>query len=288
MQIVYLNLATDEEPFQSHMKAQKGTWASNLQSTAIWIYGSYLSEAKYSEEANRLDLPVREAFENILEKSVLGIEWAVNNLEFDYIVRGNTSNYYDDQTLRVFLSNLADHEYFVGSELGSAEQNRTTKVNAGQYLSGTGIILSRNAARKVLDLDLTLYTDWPDDVAISHHLSNHGLQFTRIQRGDITDFKPLMFTTQYRVKSWTNHEHTSERMWTVDKILKKHFFEAFAVFLQFNLIEYQRYSRYFPIRRGLNGLRHVRQAIWISESILKFPVLKLKHSHMRNRQGQNK
>lgn len=283
MEIVYLNLAADSEPFISHMKSQQRTWADDVQSTAIWIFGSSLNVANYDEDTRRLELPVEEKFENILEKSVLGIEWALRNMDFDYIVRGNTSNYYDDVVLKNYLAKKKRDKDFVGSELGFAEQNSTTLENAGLYLSGTGIVLSREAAKKMLDLDSSKYLGWPDDVAISHHLSNHGLKFTRIPRGDITDFKPLMFTTQYRVKSWTDHSHTSQRMWEVDKILKKPFLFALPIFLKFTLIEYFRYARYFPVKKGLNSLRHVRQIMRITKSLLLFPWLKWNHTRIKKK-----
>lgn len=280
MRIVYLNLSADSEPFLSHMKAQQETWAFNIQSMPIWIFGSKSQTSKYHSELHRLELPIEEKFENILAKSIEGIKWALQNLEFDFIVRGNTSNYYDDLVLRDFLSQHLNDKYFAGSELGFTELNNQTPVNTGRYLSGTGIVLSRDAARKMLDIDISNYKDWPDDVAISHHLSMHELPFTRIPRGDITDFKPLTFTTQYRVKSWTDHDHTSERMYKVDKILKSPLYASFIYFIYFNIVEYIRYARYFPILKGLNILRHGRQLYWVVMSVIKYPILKVRHQQL--------
>lgn len=274
MKIVYLNLAADQEPFTSHLKAQKETWAADIASQAIWIYGSDLNKANYDPIHQRLELPVQEKFGNILAKSVEAIKWALDNLDFDFLVRGNTSNYYDDIILREFLNSKIDDRYFVGSELGFAPQNDSTPANAGLYLSGTGIVLSRASAEKMRDINVRQYEGWPDDVAISHHLSMHGLVFTKIPRGDITDFKPLLFTTHYRVKSWTDHAHTSERMYLVDSILKLSAFKAFLLFIKFTFVEYVRYARYFPVHKGLNVLRHGRQLMWLLRSIILFPQLK--------------
>lgn len=280
MKIVYLNLAADQEPFTSHLKAQKETWAAGLESQVIWIFGSESNNTSYDAKLQRLELPVQEKFENILAKSVEAIKWALVNLDFDFLVRGNTSNYYDDLILRHFLTKTATDNYFVGSEIGFASQNNSTPTNTGKYLSGTGIVLSRDSAEKMQDINVPQYQNWPDDVAISHHLSMHGLVFTRIPRGDITDFKPLLLTTQYRVKSWTDQDHTSQRMYLVDSILKLNGFKIFPLFIKFNVMEYVRYSRYFPIFKGLNVLRHVRQCIWITRSIVLFPILKSKRTKL--------
>ena len=274
MKIVYLNLSAEFEPFMSHMKAQQETWAYGIPSKTLWIFGSTRSEPFLDQLNQRLYLPVEEKFENILEKSVEGIKWVLLNTDFDFIVRGNTSNYYDDIVLREFLKQYNNIEFFAGSELGFANQNNNTSLNTGLYLSGTGIVLSRASAMSMLDIDLNYYHDWPDDVAISHHLSTKKIAFTRIPRSDITDFKPLSFTTQYRVKSWTDYGHTTQRMHEIHAILRKSFLTSFVLFLRFNVIEYLRYARYFPFHKGANSLRHVRQFLWIGQSILKFVYLK--------------
>ena len=271
MNILYLNLHARIEPFVSHKAAQEKTWARGIQNNTLWIVGAGHEAQNPIVKGNELEIPVDEEFDNILMKRVFGIRWALENYEFDFIVCGNTSNYFDDCMVSDFLKKFDPREHFAGSELGQSDYNLENKTNPGQYLSGTGVILSRKTAEIFNEIDLDFYRGWPDDVALSHHISQQSIQFTRIPRGDITDFKPIKFTSQYRVKSWSNIDYAESRMFDLDRILKSNLAISLMSFILFNLREYWRYSLYFPPFRGLNCLRHLRQILWIFRSLLFFP-----------------
>ena len=133
------------------------------------------------------------------------------------------------------------------------------------------MVFARKTAQIFSEIDVHFYRGWPDDVALSHHISQRSIKFTRIPRGDITDFKPISFTSQYRVKSWSDIDYTASRMFDLDRILKSNLALSSWCFLLFNLKEYWRYTLYFPLFRGLNGLRHLRQILWIFKSFMFFP-----------------
>jgi hypothetical protein len=277
MKILFLNLHARVEPFITHKKAQEKTWAKNIASEVFWVVGNPEILTNAQVNGNELEIAVDEEFGNILLKSVEAIKWALLNRDFDFVVRGNTSNYYDVEVMADFLSRINPEEDFAGSEIGYTNYNKDTKLNPGKYLSGTGIVLSRKTAQIFQDMKVKDYEGWPDDAAMSHFVSQNNVPFSRIPRGDITDFKPIEFTSQYRVKSWSSIDYASRRMHDLDGILKSNLITSIMRFIVFSSREYWRYSRYFPLHRGLNCVRHLRQIYWISKSILNFPNLKLKH-----------
>ena len=276
MKILFLNLHARVEPFITHKKAQEKTWAKNIASEVFWVVGNPNILTSAQIHGNELEISAEEEFGNILLKSVEAMKWALHNRDFDFLIRGNTSNYYDVEVMTDFLSQINSEEDFAGSEIGYTDYNKDTKLNSGKYLSGTGIVLSRKTAQIVQEMNVNDYEGWPDDVAISHFVSQNNVPFSRIPRGDITDFKPMEFTPQYRVKSWSNIDYASRRMHDLDGILKSNLITSTFRFLVFSSKENWRYSRYFPIHKGLNFIRHLRQIYWISKSVLKFPYQKLK------------
>jgi hypothetical protein len=280
MKLLFLNLHARVEPFLTHKEAQEKTWAKGIASEVFWVVGNSKLLTDSCIHGNELEIAVDEEFSNILLKSVEAIKWAINNREFDFVIRGNTSNYYDVHVMTDFLSRVNPEEDFAGSEIGYTDYNKDTKLNPGKYLSGTGIVLSRKTAEIFQEMNVKDYEGWPDDVAISHFVSQNNVSFTRIPRGDITDFKPIEFTPQYRVKSWSSIDYASRRMYELDRILKLNMVPSAVRFLVFSSQEYWRYSRYFPIHRGLNFMRHLRQIYWICKSIFKFPNQKLKHRQL--------
>ena len=219
MKILYFALAANAFGHELHKASQVKTWANNVNpdSRVIWVYGDpSLAEGKLV--GNDLFLPVVEKYENILEKTILGINWALDNLEFDYLIRTNTSNYFYDPLVRKHLQKISNSENTIGGVQAQWKGLIFRKRRFHDYISGAGIYMSRLNVEILARMSSCEYKDIPDDVAIGHFLFANRAKSKSIPRNDVTDFKPLWPMPQIRVKSWDDDEVTAFRMHEIHKI----------------------------------------------------------------------
>lgn len=219
MKIVFLALAGGSAGHDMHQEAQMETWADGeyQNCTVLWMRGDPNIESPRLEGRN-LILPVEESFENLLRKTILGVRWVLENLEFDYLVRTNTSNYFH---LPLVESSLAKH--LTSNPICIGVRARWKGKICGKkwfhsYISGAGIIINKRAAELLANFPESEYLRIPDDVAIGHYLKANHTKFKKIRRSNVTDFKPLWLAPQVRVKSWQNEIVTTQRMHEIDRI----------------------------------------------------------------------
>lgn len=217
MRVLYLALAGGSIDHDQHKISQINTWADNSQSAhrVIWMHGNpSLKEPQLL--GNDLFLPIEEKYENLLEKTILAVRWALENLEFDYLIRTNTSNYFYSPLVENYLAQLASKQ--AGGVIASWRGMIKETTKSHEYISGAGIFLSRFSTGVLSKIDFAQYEQIPDDVAIGHWLSQNGIEFRSFPRNNITDFKPLWPTVQTRVKSWIHPEITISRMYEIHEI----------------------------------------------------------------------
>jgi hypothetical protein len=166
-------------------------------------------------DGNNLYLPVQERYENLLEKTIIAVNWALENIEFDYLIRTNTSNYFYQPLVRRHLGKFLKTENTAGGVIASWRGPiRGVKKNHS-YISGAGIFLSRASTQILSSMNAKEYTGVPDDVAIGYWLSLNSTKFRPIPRNNVTDFKPIWPMPQTRVKSWEISETTINRMFEI-------------------------------------------------------------------------
>jgi hypothetical protein len=219
VKILYFALAANAFDHELHKASQVETWAKNInpESRVIWVYGDP-SLAGGILVGNDLFLPVAEKYENILEKTILGIKWALDNLEFDYLIRTNTSNYFYDPLVRQHLRKISNSENTIGGVQAQWKGSIFGKRRLHNYISGAGIYMSRLNVGILAHMSSHEYRGIPDDVAIGHFLFSNRAKSKSIPRNDVTDFKPFWPMPQIRVKSWDEGEVTAFRMHEIHRI----------------------------------------------------------------------
>jgi hypothetical protein len=226
-------LAANAFGHEIHKTSQAETWANNINpdSRVIWVYGDpSLAEGKLV--GNDLFLPVEEKYENILEKTILGINWVLDNLEFDYLIRTNTSNYFYDPLVRKHLRKISDSQMTIAGVQAKWKGSILGKRRFHSYISGAGIYMSRLNVEMLASMQFNKYRNIPDDVAIGHFLFANRARPKSFPRNDVTDFKPLWPTLQTRVKSWGDDLVTTSRMHEVHKIYNAESDESLRIHLK--------------------------------------------------------
>ena len=270
MKILYLILSTELPPFQQHMDSQKSTWATDLgENSVVWIFGSNGDETAYDPVAQSLTLPIPEIYSNILQKTLLGIEWALKNIEFDFLIRGNTSTYYENSRLTELLSKIDSNSLYLGGKLG-----RYRIPNGGSedisFVSGACMMLSKASAIELSAMKTQEYANWEDDPAISDFLvSKKGAVLAGIPRNDLTDFEPFCPSTSHRVKSWKHADFPVHRFYELFAIYHSSGISRLAKIASHSLQETKRYRKEMPLLQGLNLFRYFRYLIRVFFSFSK-------------------
>jgi hypothetical protein len=244
--------------------AQEDTCFSENRDDIYWITGSSGVETRFAPSSRVLTLPIEENFENIYLKTKAAFKWILANEEFDFLVRTNTSTYFDINRMWAELGQRESSKDYAGGEIGQTELTLEANTNKGLFLAGTGIVLSRSVVEKIIEFDDRTYLTLPDDTAISAIISELNIDFHRIARIDLTDYKAFGIGTHYRIKSWSDNNRTSERFFELHRVLTSSKSKRFKEVTVFQLKELILYIREFPANKGLNLIRILRQLLRIT------------------------
>lgn len=212
MKLVFLVIASEDPINEQDLTTQKKTWATSNSGEikVIWLRGYNGSDFIFDGET--LFAPCLELYENILEKTILGVKYLLDHVEFDVLVRTNVSTYFNLGLTQAKLKNNSFRRDFYGGYIDKSKGGYFGRKKSQDYISGTGIFLSKNAAQELSKLDFKMYRGIPDDVAISHFLELSGIQRIRMPRNNLSSTH-IFFPSYYiRAKSSSDSTLATRRM----------------------------------------------------------------------------
>ncbi len=217
MKLIFLVIASDDPVHQSDLLTQQNTWARNLPeySQVIWLRGHQKNTFEF--DGATLKVPCMELYGNILEKTILGVRYINDNMKFDVLIRTNVSTYFNVERTLLELSKKSYSGNFFGGYIDKTKGVYFGNIGKRDYISGTGIFLSRNASEKLATLDFTKFKEAPDDVAISHFLESSGIPKVRMKRNNLSSTHIFIPTYHIRAKSSAVSTLASTRMGLIDK-----------------------------------------------------------------------
>lgn len=171
-------LSHNEEPFIKLENGIRETWMKhNVDNDIIFYYGN-------SEHINiigdRLYLDTKnEGFYNIGYKTIKMFEYCLNNYDFDYIFRTNSSSYIRIDKLNQYLINKPKNNFYnaiIGSHDGIT------------FASGAGYFLSRDLIELIIKNKEKWNHGYIDDVALALLLRNENITPTNSTRFDINEY----------------------------------------------------------------------------------------------------
>jgi len=246
MKVLVLALSTGTGVHGRNEDAQRQTWAiKNLEQCEVYWMKSQKNSPAFTADRN-LMLRGIESFDGILGKTIAGIDWAFDNLDFDYILRTNTSTYLHIPSLLKLINEPETYQSPQGSAgIWSSESYRGGKDIS--YISGSCMVIPRDFAGCLREVDAEAWSGVPDDVAISEILANEekaGNFFSRMDRVNITDFEPLRPSANTRVKSLRYSAVTAKRMHAIHAIYESSDIDQLKFRLtEFDSAERMRYLR---------------------------------------------
>ena len=212
MKIVFLIIASNDKEHELDLLTQRNTWASNLPENIKVISLRGWNKDLYSFESDNLYVPCPEEYSQILRKTILGVKYLVRELEFDILIRSNVSTYFDIASLLRELKNPVYTSDFVGGYFDRTSAGYFDNTSWFEYISGTGIFMSRNAAVKLSGLDEIAYTGIADDVAIDDFFRKSSLPRIRMERNNLGSTHLFLPSFHIRAKSSTDSFLASKRM----------------------------------------------------------------------------
>ena len=210
LKLLFLVLAGGGPEHLRDEAAQRDTWAAgdSNRHSVIWLRAGEGNQFNHESRT----LYVRSNEGELLKKTVLAVDWALENMEFDAIVRTNVSSFFEIDTLIDKLHMKCFNSKSFGGHLHYKKRPRTDSTG-NFFISGTGIFLGNNAARFLSKIPLNKYESIPDDIAITDYLKSFPeLNIISIPRLSLSNHHFFFASCFIRCKSSWNDSLASKRM----------------------------------------------------------------------------
>lgn len=185
-----------QPPFLELEKACQETWlnTNNPVIDYIFYYGSNEEKLENKELHLKCKDGLNEKKENnIIEKTIKMFEFALNNIDFDFMFRTNLSSYIDLNLFYSLVSKIEPsncYKGFIGRHQGIA------------FASGAGMLMSKDVIKIILDQKEKLDKSLLDDVALAKLLNQNNIKATPLPRLDLSNlYEAINSNFHFRVKS---------------------------------------------------------------------------------------
>jgi len=210
--VLFMVIASNNPENERDLQAQLSTWLGGLPPNYQFLIlrGSELSRFSYS--SNTLYVPAQELYENILLKTSLGILWAIENVDFDLLIRTNVSTYFAIDHLDKLIDKIETRKEFFGGYIERCRDPFSLSKIPIPYITGTALVMTNSVAEILSRIPVENYTGIPDDVAISHYAKIHNLDVTPLKRNNFSQNHLFLPTYHIRLKTSKNSYLASQRM----------------------------------------------------------------------------
>ena len=214
LRLLFLVLAGGGTEHLRDEAAQRETWAANDSNglSVMWLRAGERNQ--FDHESRTLYVTSNEG--ELLKKTVLAVDWALENIEFDAIVRTNVSSFFVIDTL---VSKLHKRQFNSNSFGGHIHYRKRPMMDStgNFFISGAGMFLGKNAARLLSEIPLKKYESFPDDIAITDYLNQFiDLNIVSIPRLGLSNHHFFFTSCFIRCKSSWNDSLASKRMRLLD------------------------------------------------------------------------
>jgi len=126
-----------------------------------------------NEETSFIYIKGKEGIMNILKKTVIAMDYVLQNYDFDFLVRTNISTVTDIYNLGDFLTKVAKTKYYGGGHVLELKWGTNYSVYGTVYVQGTGIIFSRDIVEDICKNRDKLENNIIDDVSIGRYIKKY-------------------------------------------------------------------------------------------------------------------
>jgi hypothetical protein len=199
--IVLLLTKENEEQFVLAENVIRNTWAkNNNKNCEIWYY--YGDSPEFLVDNNVIRCNIPEGFPNIGKKTICAFEYLLN-LEFDFILRANSSSYVNINKLVDYVQNLPTEKYYGGSPIhfyggGITEEDLLNPPKNCAH--GCGFLLSRDLVRLIVENQDKWGHHMIDDMALCKFMKVFNVELTEYPRLEVSRYENDVMYNQHEVE----------------------------------------------------------------------------------------
>ena len=219
--IIILIIASNDLEHERDLLTQKSTWVSRCPQNISVIFLRGWENNYFFLDKDTLYVPCREVYSLILTKTLLGMNYLIENFDFDILIRSNVSTYFESKRLIKELSKSIYNSDFFGGYFDKTSIKYFNQKKSLEYVSGAGVFLSRAVVAKLSKLNPEKCVGIADDVAISEYLNNQKeIMSIRMVRNNL-HYTHLFIPTFYvRTKNSFDSDSASRRMNLIDQYFR--------------------------------------------------------------------
>jgi len=284
--ILILVLSSNTYPSSRNEKTIKKTWFKDVLEDVEVIFYKAGKESKLLGKELILDVGTKTS--DIGLKTIEAFEWSLNNLEFDFLLRTNTSSYINIQNLVDYINTNFSKDKFLyhGLEMKLKDNKTKKEIN---FVSGSGILFNLNTIKLIVNNKTELdYKEW-DDVAIGKLLKKFNVNPTSGFRYDIKGniFKQSIDKSYYHYRCRIdNHygypryleKYVLKELHNIMKQIKVNKFTKYILNLLFEFsklfyIQYPYWKLYIFLKKALKKILPNKAFAFLKEKLQSFDYL---------------
>lgn len=229
-QTLFMILGSHAPENEKDLDTQKKTWLATLPSDQKYLIIRGSEGDSTLLQGDTLTLPVVEKYENILEKTLLGFQWALENTDFKFLIRTNVSTYFPVQIVEKEIRSIDSKSHFYGGFIDECWNLKTSSIKKISFVTGSAIVMTRPTVQLLCKLSWDDLSGLPDDVAISCALNHANIEAQLLKRNNLGSSHLFYPKFQIRTKTSSVSHLASERMGNIHKyfqtssLVKKIFF----------------------------------------------------------------
>ena len=155
-------ISSNTYPAVRNMRMQKKLFADQLSGNReFYWYRQGTEKQLLGKESNLIGndlfLNINDDTLNMGKKTIMAFDWALKNIEFDFLIRPTPSSYVNYSNLEKYIrSNFLDNDIVYGGKIQETNNKFGQKI---QFASGSTLVLSK----KCIEIILENHNDWDHD-----------------------------------------------------------------------------------------------------------------------------
>lgn len=253
LKIASFVISSNTYPAVRNMKMQKKLFYT--QSTENRQFYWYRQGTKVQLQGKDSHLIGNDLFLNVSDdtlsmgkKTIMAMEWAVQNIEFDFFIRPTPSSYINFSNLELYISKyFLDKDIVYGGKIQKTNDKFGEKIN---FASGSTLILNQKCIKLIIEHQKNWDHEYWDDVGLAVLLNELDIKPSGGDRFDVrgNPYKQTIDLTyyQYRCRSDNHYGYprfieshvmssihnlfTNKNNGNLKKFIKSTFIELFKIF----------------------------------------------------------
>ncbi len=210
-------ISSNTYPAVRNMRMQKKLFADQLsENREFYWYRQGTEKQLLGKESNLtgndLFLNINDDTLNMGKKTIMAFDWALKNIEFDFLIRPTPSSYVNYSNLEKYIrSNFLDNDIVYGGKIQETNNKFGQKI---QFASGSTLVLSKKCVEIILENRNDWDHDYWDDVGLAVLLDKVGIKPSGGDRFDVkgNPYKQVINLNQYQYRCRSDNHYGYPRI----------------------------------------------------------------------------